>query len=153
LDKELPVENFEKLDTYLDNNFLAGRRVSLLLLSAFASIGILLGMLGIYAVAANAVTRRQREIAIRLALGATPQRMIAMITRLGIFATLGGIVIGSAIVLALSRLLASVLYGVNAFDAMVYSMSAAVLLFLSLIASLIPTARLLRLNIQQILRQ
>jgi predicted permease len=153
LDKELPVENFETLHTYLDNNFLAGRRVSFLLLSAFAAIGILLGAVGIYAVAANAVTRRQREIAIRMALGATPQRTIALIARLGIFATVGGILIGSAIVVTLTRLLASLLYGVHVLDPAIYGLSAALLLFLTLIASLLPTMRLLRFNIQEILRQ
>ena len=63
LDKDLPIENFQTMDTYLDN-YLSPRRVSLLLLSAFAGTGIVLGMIGIYGVVAAAVLRRRREIAI-----------------------------------------------------------------------------------------
>jgi putative ABC transport system permease protein len=153
LDKDLPVENFETLDTYLENNFLTGRRVGLLLLSAFAGIAIVLGLIGIYAVVANSVTQRRREIAIRTALGATPIRTMILITRLGLFTTLGGIVIGSAIVISLSRVLASLLYGVTALDPVIYSASAVILIVLAIVASVVPATRLLRFNIQEILRQ
>jgi putative ABC transport system permease protein len=153
LDKDLPVESFETLDNYLDTNYLSGRQVGLLLLGAFAAIGIVLGVIGIYAVVANSVTQRRREIAIRMALGATPARTILFITRLGLSATLGGIIIGSAIVISLTRVLASLLYGVTALDPTVYLTSAILLLLLALIASGIPAIRLLRFNIQEILRQ
>lgn len=153
LDKDLPVEYFETLDNYLDDNYLSGREVGLLLLSAFAAIGILLGVIGIYAVVANAVTQRRREIAIRMALGATPARTLFIITRLALLSTLGGIIIGSVIVMSLTRVLASLLYGVTALDPTVYLISATFLLLVALIASGVPAVRLFRLNIQKILRQ
>lgn len=153
LDKNLPVENFETLDSYLDTNYLSGRQVALLLLSAFAAIGIALGVIGIYAVVANSVTRRRREIAIRMALGATPARTLFIIIRLGLSATLGGIIIGSAIVMSLTRVLASLLYGVTTIDPAVYIASAVLLLLLAVIASIVPAIRLFRFNIQQTLRQ
>jgi len=153
LDKDLPVEKFETLDNYLDTNYLSGRQVGLLLLSAFAGIAIVLGLIGIYAVVANSVTQRRREVAIRIALGAMPIQTMILITRLGLFATLAGIVIGSAIVMSLSRLLASLLYGVTALDPVVYIVSALLLVVLAIIASLVPAMRLLRFNIQEILRQ
>lgn len=153
LDKDLPVEDFETLDNYLDNNYLSGRQVGLLLLSAFAAIGIVLGVIGIYAVVANSVTQRRREIAIRMALGATPTRTIFFITRLGLLATLGGIIIGSAVIMSLTRVLASLLYGVTALDPGVYVLTAVLLILLALVASGVPALRLLRFNIQEILRQ
>ncbi|HEY6252029.1 MAG TPA: ABC transporter permease [Candidatus Angelobacter sp.] len=153
LDKDLPVENFQTLDSYLDTNYLSGRLVGLLLLSAFAAIGILLGVIGIYAVVANSVTQRQREIAIRMALGATPARTLFIITRLALSSTLGGIIAGSTIVISLTRVLASLLYGVAALDPTVYLISALFLFLLALMASAVPAIRLLRLNIQEILHQ
>ncbi|HLJ25435.1 MAG TPA: ABC transporter permease [Candidatus Angelobacter sp.] len=153
LDKDLPVENFETLDSYLSKNYLSGRQVSLLLLTTFAGIGILLGLIGIYGVVANSVRQRRREIAIRMALGATPVQTAFLITRLALFATLGGILIGSIIVMSLTRVLSSLLYGVTALDPAVYATTAILLIVLALTASIVPAIRLFRLNIQEILRQ
>lgn len=152
LDKDLPVEDFQTMDVYLDG-FLNRRKLGLLLLSSFAAIGIVLGMIGIYGVVANAVNRRRREIAIRMAVGATPLSTILLVTRLGLLATLAGIAIGSAIVMSLARVLASVLFGVSALNPTTYVLSALILVILSIIASVVPSARLSRLNIQEILRQ
>src|SRR5215469_2082492 len=152
LDKDLPVENFETMDVYLDT-FLSGRKVGLLLLGGFAAIGILLGMIGIYGVVASSVIRRRKEIAIRMAVGATASSTIVLITRLGLLATLAGIVIGSAIVMSLTRILTSLLYGVSALDPTVYVTSAVLLIVLALTASVIPAMSLFRLNIQEILRR
>jgi putative ABC transport system permease protein len=153
LDKDLPVESFETLDSYLNRNYLSGRQVSLLLLTTFAGIGILSAVFGIYGVVANAVTQRRREIAIRMALGATPARTAILVSRLGLLATTGGILIGSAIVISLSRVLSSMLYGVTPLDPTVYLLSATLVILLAIAASIIPVMRLFRLNIQQILRQ
>ena len=152
LDRDLPIEDFKTMDDYLDT-FLSGRRVSLLLLSAFAGIGVLLGTIGIYGVVASSVIQRRREIAIRMAVGATPSGTIFLITRLGLLATLAGVLIGSAIVVTLARLLASMLFGITALDPAVYVLGALMVIFLALIASFVPATRLLRLNIQEILRQ
>jgi putative ABC transport system permease protein len=153
LDKDLPVESFETLDTYLNRNYLSGRQVSLLLLTTFAGIGIFSAIFGIYGVVANAVTQRRREIGIRMALGATPARTAILVSRPGLLATAGGILIGSAIVISLSRVLSSMLYGVTALDPTVYILSATLVILLAIAASVIPVIRLFRLNIQQILRQ
>lgn len=153
VDRDLPVESFETLDGYLNRNYLSGRQASLTLLTAFAGIGILSALFGIYGVVANAVTQRRREIAIRMALGATPIRTAFLITRLGLFATIGGIVIGSVIVISLSRVLSSMLYGVTALDPTIYILSATLVILLAIVASIVPLVRLFRFNIQQILRQ
>lgn len=152
LDNDLPVEDFQSMTTYL-NTVLSSRKLNLLLLTIFAAIGLLLGMLGIYGVVSDSVVRRQREIAIRMAVGATPYRAIALITRSALLATIVGVLLGSAIIASLARLLASLLFGVTALDAGVYGASAAILILLALLASVTPAMRLLRFNIQQILRQ
>jgi putative ABC transport system permease protein len=153
LDKDLPVESFETLDNYLNRNYLSGRKVSLLLLTTFAGVGVLLALFGIYGVVANAVTQRRREIAIRMALGATPVRTIFLVTRLTLFATFGGILIGSISVMSLTRALSSMLYGVTALDPAVYVVSTTLVILLAITASVIPVIRLFRFNIQQVLRQ
>ena len=89
------------MDSYLDN-FLSPRKVSLLLLSAFAATGIILGMIGIYGVVANSVVRRRREIAIRLAVGATSSSTMILIARPGLLAAFSGFLIGSIIVMSLT---------------------------------------------------
>jgi putative ABC transport system permease protein len=152
LDSNLPVENFETLNEYLDV-FLSGRKAGLLLLGGLALIGIVLRMIEIYGVAANAVTQRKREISIRLAVGATYPRTMLLVTRLGFIATLAGIIIGSALVMSLTRLLSSFLFGVSALDPATYAVSAASLLVMATVASLTPAARMMRFNIQEILRQ
>ena len=152
LDGNLPVDNFETMDAYLDV-FLSGRKVGMLLLTGFAGIGMVLGMIGIYGVVANSVTQRRREVAIRMAVGATPSGTVVLITRLGLLSTLAGIVIGSGIVMSLARILSSLLYGVSALDPAVYILSAVVIILLAVTASLVPAVRLFRFNIQEILRQ
>jgi putative ABC transport system permease protein len=152
LDKDLPVENFQTMDSYLDT-FLSGRKVSLFLLTGFAATGIVLGMFGIYGVVSNVVIGRRREIAIRMALGATARGAMVLVTRLGLVSTVGGIAAGSALVIGLTRLISSFLFGVTALDPAVYFLSAAILMVLALIASLLPAMRLLRFNIQDILRE
>jgi putative ABC transport system permease protein len=99
------------------------------------------------------VIRRRKEIAIRMAVGATPSGALVLITRLGLLATLAGIALGSVIVISLARVLNSLLYGVSALDPAIYIAAAAIIILLALLASIIPAARLFRLNIQEILRQ
>lgn len=153
LDKDLPVEAFETLDAYLNKNYFSAREVSLLLLTSFASIALVLGFIGIYGVVASSVTQRRREIAIRMALGATAVRTAILVARLALLATIGGILIGSIIVISLSRVLSSMLYGVTSLDPAVYILTATLVILLAITASVVPAMRLFRFNIQQILRQ
>jgi putative ABC transport system permease protein len=152
LDQDLPVEGFQTMDAYLET-FLDARKVSLLLLSGFAGTGVALGMFGVFGVVASSVVRRRREIAIRMALGATVRRTMLLVGRLGLLATLGGILVGSAVIIGLTRVLSAFLFGISVFYPVVYVLSATVIVALALLASLIPALRLLRFNIQEILRQ
>jgi putative ABC transport system permease protein len=152
LDAGLPLDNFQSMETLL-GGFMASRKVSLLLTSAFAGVAMLLAAIGIYGVIANSVVRRRREIAIRMALGATPQRAMVLVARLGMLSALTGILLGAALVISMTRLLASFLFGITALDPGVYLLSAGVVVALALVAIMTPAMRVLTLNPQNILRE
>lgn len=152
LDKDLPLESFQSMDAYL-NSFLTGRKLSLILLNGLAAIAVTLGMIGIYGAVANSVIQRQREIAVRMALGATPFRIAALVTRFGLINTLAGILIGCAIVASLTKLLGSLLFGVRPLDTTVYMITAIIVIMVAVLASASPAVRLFRFNIQEILRR
>lgn len=150
--QDLLMGNFQPMDAYLDS-WLSSRKVSLLLLGAFAGVGITLGAIGVYGVVANSALERRRELAVRMALGATRFRAISLVTRLSLFAALAGIVVGSGVVISLMRLLNSFLFGITALDPVIYALSACILIVIAVGASLMPAMRLLSFNIQEILRQ
>jgi putative ABC transport system permease protein len=152
VDGDLPLDEFKTMDAYLDS-FLSGRKVTVLVLSVLAGIGVIVGAIGVYGVVAGAVIQRRREIAIRMAIGATISNAILLVTRLGLFATLGGIAIGSILVMSLTRVLAALLFGVSALDPAIYAVSAVILVALAGVAGIVPAIRLMRFNIQEILRQ
>jgi ABC-type antimicrobial peptide transport system permease subunit len=103
-------------------------------------LALCLGAIGLYSALAFAVRTRTREIGIRIALGARRQDVMGMIVRQGVRLTLVGIFIGSAAALLLTKLEASLLYGVRTTDPIIYG-SVAVLLFLTAFAACILPAR------------
>lgn len=152
LDGGLPLDNFQSMDSLLDK-YMASRKVSLLLLSAFASLAILLGAIGIYGVIANSVVRRRRELAIRMALGASRRRVVLLVARLGMLSTLAGVLLGVGLIVALTRVLASFLFGITVFDPPVYMLAVAIIFVLSLVATFAPAISVLSLNPNHILRE
>jgi len=91
-------------------------RLLLLLIGGFATVGLVLGALGTYAVLSYAVTSRYRELGIRLALGATPSGLLRLTTYSGLRMTTIGLVLGVGGALALSTLVRGYLFGVGAAD-------------------------------------
>src|SRR5213078_1883591 len=126
-------------------------KAGLLLLSAFAATGVILGMVGIFGVVSNSVIRRRREMAIRVALGATRQRTVILLTRLALLASLGGILLGSGIVISFARVLSSFLFGITALHTPVYLVNAAIIAMLAVMSTFAPATRLFRFNIHEIL--
>jgi putative ABC transport system permease protein len=152
LDKDLPLDNFRTLEDLL-SFYVSGREVSVLLLGSFAGIGITLCMIGIYGVVSNSVVRMRRELAIRMALGATVGNAIVLVVKVGLIGALGGILVGSAIVLSLTRVLTTFLFGVTPLDFSLYLFSAVLIIVLALVACLVPAQSVLRLNPQDVLRE
>ena len=113
---------------------------------AFALLALVLGIIGIYGVLAYLVATRTREIGIRLALGALPRDVLLLILKEGARFSLIGIVLGLASAFAVTRLLASELYGVSPADPVTFSAAAAVMAVVSMLACYIPTRRAMRVD-------
>lgn len=151
LDSQLPLTQVQTMDqTVADSE--GPRRFNTAVVGAFAGAALLLAALGIYSVIAFSVASRVQEMAIRMALGSQRSGILRLI--LTSAAKLGaiGCAIGVLGALALSRLLSSFLFGVNASDPAVLSLSVAALLLLALAASAIPASRAAAVNPVEALR-
>ena len=111
------------------------------LLSFFASVSLLLATFGIYAVIAYTVEKQRREIGVRMALGATPSKMLADTLKTGAVLTSAGVVAGLAGALALTRTMRSMLYGVSANDPVSFLFAIGLLVVVGLMACCIPAYR------------
>jgi putative ABC transport system permease protein len=128
------------------------RRYLLMLLAGFAAAATLLAAVGVYGVIAYAAARRTREMGIRSALGATPRSLLALVLRQGAVLAAIGIALGLIASAALSRVLASLLYGVRPTDHPTYAATAALLATVATLASLVPARRAARVDPANLLR-
>jgi predicted permease len=140
LDPTLPVFGAQVLKEIVSSS-LAERRFSMQMIGLFALIALLLAGLGIYGVISYMVNERRHEIGIRLALGAPPRNILAIIFRQGLGMALTGSVIGLAAALVVSRLIANVLYGVRPADPLTFAGVALLLIGVALLACYIPARR------------
>jgi len=145
LDRDLPVYDVFTLETMVDRA-LGQPRFYVLLLSIFAVLAVVLAVVGIYGVIAYTVQQRTREIGIRIALGASRERVVAMVVRRGLILALAGIAFGSAGAYAVSRVLQSLLFGVGARDPFTFLAVAALLGAVALLASWLPARRAARVD-------
>ena len=127
--------------TQLIDDSLWQRRLWGVLFLAFAIIALTLASIGIYGVTSYVVNQRTREIGLRIALGARPRGVLALIVRQAMTLVGVGIVIGLAGALASTGLLRHLLFGVSAFDPLTFAATAAVLLLVALAASYLPARR------------
>ena len=116
LDADLPIYRLKTMDERVSAS-LARRRFSMTLLALFASIALVLATVGIYSVISYLVSQGAREIGIRIALGATPASILKLVLSNGMALALAGVVIGLFAAFALTRLMRSLLYGVQGTDA------------------------------------
>jgi len=140
LDPELPVYGLRTMVERVDAS-LARRRFSMLLLSLFAALALTLGTIGTYGVLAYQVSQGTRELGIRLALGATPRRLLAFVLREGMVVALVGVAVGMAAALALTRAMRSLLFEVGAADPLTFLTVSGVLLLAALAACYLPARR------------
>jgi predicted permease len=124
----------------------AGRRFDTMLLAVFASIALLLAAMGIYAVVAHAVVQRTREVGIRIALGAQPRDVVAMVIREGMTIPAAGLVIGVVGSLAMTRMIRSALYGVSATSPGIYILLTTALAACGVAACYFPARRAARVD-------
>ena len=140
IDPLLAVQNVRPLDDAI-SEVEAPRHFNTDLITAFAGAALLLAITGIYAVMAFSVSQRNREIAIRMTLGAQRANIAQMVLLSGGKLALLGCVIGVIASLAVSRLVASFLFDVSPTDPFAYSAAALIMLLLALLASAIPAMR------------
>ena len=131
---------------------ISGPRFTMLLVSAFAGLALLLSSIGIYGVIAYSVAQRHQEIGVRMALGAGRGDILRLVVREGIVIALGGIAVGLAGSFALSRVLTGLLVGVSARDPLTFALGALVLLVVALAASYTPALRASRVEPMSALR-
>jgi len=117
------------------------RRFNLLLIGLFAGIALLLATAGVFGVMAYSVSRRTREIGVRVALGASSRDVLTMILGQGLRTVLIGVVIGLAGSLVLTRAIQSLLFGVKGTDPLTFAAVTLLLLFVALLACYIPARR------------
>jgi ABC-type antimicrobial peptide transport system permease subunit len=123
------------------------------LLSVFGLLALGLASIGLYGIMAYSVSRRKREIGMRMALGAAQSNVLLLILREGMSLVLAGVVIGLAAALVLARLLARMLYGVSAGDPISIAAAACVLLAVALMACYLPARSASRLDPLAALRE
>jgi predicted permease len=140
LDAQLPVENLRTLPQQIRQNVFLDRFISVLS-TAFACLATLLAAVGLYGVLAYTVSQRTREFGVRMALGAAPGRVRAMVMRqVGVMTVVGG-AIGLAGAIGLGKLSESLLYQLKGSDPLVLAGAAAALALVSLAAGFIPAHR------------
>src|SRR4029077_17311915 len=140
IDPDMPIYNIATMDELLSHS-VAQPRLNLTLLAAFASTALLLAAVGVYGVMAYAVTQRTQELGIRMALGATQSDVLKLVLIEGGRLALIGLGVGLVAAVALTRLMASLLFGVKPTDPVTYTLVAAVLAAVALVACYIPAHR------------
>ena len=125
---------------------LARRRFSMLLLGVFAGVALVLATIGIYGVMAYLVNQGTRELGIRLALGASQRNILSLVVRQGMVLAISGVTIGLAAAFLLTRLIRSLLFGVEATDPVTFVGIAFLLAMIALVASYIPAQRAARID-------
>ena len=140
IDANLPLYNIKTLATQVDES-LAQERLISALSGFFGLLSLLLAAIGLYGILAYAVSRRTREIGIRIALGARPGAVLRMVLRQGLILTLLGVGIGLATSFAATRLLESQLFDVTPTDPVTFVVAPILLLTVALLACIVPARR------------
>jgi len=122
------------------------------MLAISAAIALVLGIVGIYGVIAYAVTQRTREIGIRAALGASRRELEAMFVRRGVTIAVAGVACGLAGATALTRLMATLLFGTSPLDPTIYVLVSLGLVSIAALASYVPARRAAQVDPVDILR-
>jgi putative ABC transport system permease protein len=145
VDKEQPIFGIATMEEVV-NASVFPRRITLILLALFSGLALVLAAVGIYGVVSYSVAQRQTEIGIRMALGAQRGDVLRLVLARGGKISIAGIVIGSAASLALTRLIANLLYSVSAVDPVTFAVVALVLALIAMVACYIPARRALRVD-------
>ena len=145
VDRDQPVSEIATMDDILDRE-VEPRRVQAVLLGGLAALALTLACVGIYGVMAYLVTQRNREIGIRVALGAHRGDILSLILGRGAKLTLAGVSIGLVAALPITRLMGALLFGVSPMDPLTFAGVAFLLISVALVACYIPAWRAMRVD-------
>jgi putative ABC transport system permease protein len=152
LDPNLPLAEVKTMDQIKDES-LAGDRFAAALFGGFAAVALILAALGIYGVMSFAVAQRTHEIGLRMALGAGPNRVLALILKEGMILACIGLILGLGGAYGVGKAMHSIFYNVGTIDFAAFSAVAAALLLAALLACFIPARRATLVDPMQALRQ
>ena len=144
-DREIPAVNIKLMEELISNS-VAKERFYVLLLGVFAALALILAAVGVYGVMSYSVTLRTRDIGIRMALGARPVDIFKHIVGQALLLGLIGLGVGIVLAIASTRVMSSLLYGINATDPLTLAITSLVLLAVALLASYLPARRATRVD-------
>ena len=145
VDKDLPVTRIRSMEE-VRSTAVVSPRLNLLLFGFFAALALILASVGIYGVTAYSVAQRTREIGIRVALGASRSDVVRIVVSQGVRLATIGVLLGLIGAFALTRLMASMIYGVSSSDPATFSIVAFLLMCVALAACYIPARRATRVD-------
>ena len=151
VDRDQPIADVFTMDELMDRA-VGQRRLSMTLLGTFAALAMVLAALGIYGVMAFDVTRRSREIGVRMALGAARSSVLGLVLKQGLAMAAVGVALGLLGALAMTRLLQAQLFDVTSTDPATFVAVALGLLSVATMATLVPALRATRVNPTEALR-
>lgn len=145
LDPSQPIYDVKTMDQ-LASTSLAQRQLNMVLFASFSGIALILAAVGIYGVMSYSVTQRTHEIGIRMALGARQRNVLGLVVWQGMSLALIGVVVGLGAAIGLTRLMASLLFGVSATDPLTFAAIAVILTVVALAACFVPARRATRVD-------
>jgi putative ABC transport system permease protein len=145
VDPDQPISNVITMPAHV-NGVLVTERSSAILMSALAAMGLLLAVIGLYGVMAYMVGQQTGEIGLRSALGARPLDIFRMVFAWGIKLVLIGLCVGAVSAVALTRLIATLLYGVKAYDPTTFGLVSLLLASVAVLACYLPARRAMRVD-------
>jgi putative ABC transport system permease protein len=152
IDPEIPIRKADTLRAYLAEG-MAGRRLPVLLMTAFGVLALLLASVGVYALFASMVAARERELGLRIVLGSTRQAVAGLVLWGGAAWMAAGLALGAVGVVVVARLLRNLLFGVPPFDPVALGASLLALLACATTALLVPVRRATRVDPITVIRE
>jgi putative ABC transport system permease protein len=145
VDRDLPVFDIRRMSDIVARS-LGTRQFAVVMLSSFAALALGLALIGLYGVLSYAVVQRTSELGVRLALGATPGRVLRSVLGDGLRLTAVGMAIGGLIGIAVARAMSGFLFGIRSLDPATFGIAVASLLLVALVSSIVPARRAARVD-------
>ncbi|HKP84832.1 MAG TPA: FtsX-like permease family protein, partial [Blastocatellia bacterium] len=145
VDKDQPVSGIQSMEQVVKES-VAGRRFNMMLFAIFAAVALVLAAVGIYGVMSYSVTQRTHEIGIRMALGASSGDVLGLVVGQGMAMALVGVGIGLTVAVILTRVMASLLFGVSATDPATFAAISLLLVIVAFVACYVPARRAMKVD-------